>query len=209
MHKSHQVFKYDARESVLLIVDVQKDFCSPEDGCAYYERQKMDRNHTDDLDSIKITLTKKIIPFLNKARKSLAEVVFIQSCYELNQFDSELPMSHLCIKGTYGWQLHKVSPHKNEKIFEKSTHNAFSNKQLSDYLRAKKISNIFILGFTTDNCIYHTTLGIVEKGFKAIVVEDSVSTAKYKYENVHVRTINHLRSHSNVAVLKSNEIMLV
>lgn len=48
---------------------------------------------------------------------------------------------------------------------------------LTEFLRARKVDTIYILGFSPDGCVLHTALDSKALGFKTVVIQDAVRTA--------------------------------
>lgn len=91
-----------------------------------------------------------------------------------------------CVQDTLGADLvgplHKI---KIEKIFHKGTDSFidsystfFDNERkksngLSEYLKKKKIKDLYFVGVATDYCIKYSVLDALREGFKATVIKDA------------------------------------
>lgn len=53
---------------------------------------------------------------------------------------------------------------KSDKIFSKIKGNAFTNKELTAYLKDKSISDVIVGGLVTHGCVHHTCKGGVQEG---------------------------------------------
>jgi len=70
-----------------------------------------------------------------------------------------------------------------DKVFLKGTgkadeaYSAFhaTNDDLEKFLKAKKVTDLYITGLTTDYCVKETALDAVKKGFETYVVTDAIA----------------------------------
>lgn len=86
-----------------------------------------------------------------------------------------------CVQGTVGAQLHpSLDTAPIQKIFPKATdpryeaYSGFDGSGLADYLRGEGVTDIYIVGLTTDYCVKTTTLDGLRDGFKVHVIEDAI-----------------------------------
>ena len=84
------------------------------------------------------------------------------------------------------------SPRSGEKIFDKTVNSSFKGTGLLEYLKAKNVHTVAVVGLQTDYCIDATIKCGFEHGFKMIVPENANSTfdnafmtgeQSYKYYN--------------------------
>jgi nicotinamidase-related amidase len=66
-----------------------------------------------------------------------------------------------------------VVPESNERVFEKSTANAFIGTFLHQHLAKEKITELIITGFVTNNSVEATARNAGDFGLKTIVVSDA------------------------------------
>ena len=96
-------------------------------------------------------------------------------------------------KGTPGFEIYEgFSPRSGEKIFDKTVNSSFKGTGLLEYLKAKNVHTVAVVGVQTDYCIDATIKCGFEHGFKMIVPENANSTfdnafmtgeQSYKYYN--------------------------
>ena len=87
-----------------------------------------------------------------------------------------------CVQGTKGAEFHDelYIPADNKFIISKGTsqefdaYSGFQGTILEDLLRERGIRRVFIGGVATDYCVKNTTLGALNLGFEAIVLEDAI-----------------------------------
>ena len=195
----------DTDNSALIVVDLQKDFCASEQGCAYFERQLIENR--DGLTPIQKMIDNYLMPFIDKARKSNLHIVYIQSIYKEGQFQD---MPKLCLEGTRGWELYKVNPDsqgQREIVIHKDAHNPFNNGNgLENFLNENNINTLLISGVTTDNCVSATTYVSLGRGYRPIVLADCVATAGYKIVTAHKQKLAEFAAHPDIGLVNSADV---
>ncbi len=91
-----------------------------------------------------------------------------------------------CVQNTPGAELSpRLDPSEITRIFHKGTDRCidsysgfFDNGHrkstgLTDYLRARNIDQIYILGLATDYCVKFTALDAIAEGFRVSLIEDA------------------------------------
>lgn len=68
----------------------------------------------------------------------------------------------------------------SDKIFFKRVSDAFTNKNLSEWLERIGADSVKIMGIDGNWCIKATALGAMKHGFRATVIENAVSSANIK-----------------------------
>lgn len=142
-----------AKETALLIVDVQVAMYS-------YENQSL-YNGEEVLDNICI--------LLQKARNAGTPVIYIQ---HTSEDDDEYNRT----KPT--WQIHpKIAPLDNETVIEKTTWDSFYKTGLDATLKEKGIKRLIIVGMQTEFCLDTTCRCAYSLGYhENVLVRDANST---------------------------------
>ena len=91
-----------------------------------------------------------------------------------------------CIQGTSGAELSKnLDTQKVEAIFRKGTDPSIDSYSgfydnghrkstgLADYLRGKKIDEVYIVGLAGDYCVYYSAKDALKEGFDTYIIEDA------------------------------------
>ncbi|MGA7807899.1 bifunctional nicotinamidase/pyrazinamidase [Bradyrhizobium sp.] len=170
-------------EDVLLIIDVQNDFC-PGGALAVADGDA-------------------VVPVVNRLAERFAHVVVTQDWHPAGH--SSFATSHPgsapfetiampygpqtlwpdhCLQGSAGAAFHpKLSTDRAELIIRKGfrrqidSYSAFfENDQLtptglSGYLRERSLKKIFLVGLATDYCVYYSAIDARRLGFEAVVIE--------------------------------------
>jgi len=66
----------------------------------------------------------------------------------------------------------------NNNDFAKNRTDAFSNRQLEQFLIDHQVDEIFLVGLDAAFCVYYTALGALQRGYRVTVVTDAVMTGR-------------------------------
>jgi nicotinamidase-related amidase len=66
----------------------------------------------------------------------------------------------------------------NGNDFAKNRTDAFSNRQLEQFLIDRQVEEIFLVGLDAAFCVYYTALGALNRGYRVTVVTDAVLTGR-------------------------------
>lgn len=115
----------------------------------------------------------------NHEGKNTFEVIKLQG------LDQVLWPDH-CLQGSEGAEFSEaVKMHRVEVIFRKgmnpqidSYSGFFDNGHLkstglTDYLRGKEVTDVYLAGLAADYCVYFTAKDALQEGFKAFIIEDA------------------------------------
>lgn len=149
-------------KKVLLIVDVQNDFCPG--------------------GALGVKDGDKVVPVINSIVDNFDFVISSQDWHPEDSVHFEKWPPH-CIANSNGADFHPNL--KSEKIdlkLHKGTANkddgysAFeaTNVSLPDYLRKNKITNLYVCGLTTDYCVKASALDSLNEGFHTYVIIDAI-----------------------------------
>ncbi len=103
------------------------------------------------------------------------------------------------LKNTWGRQLYgKVDTwyqankaNDNVYFFDKNRYSAFVNTNLENYLRSRKIDELWLTGVCTDICVLHTAIDAYNKNFELVVPEDGVASFN---PQGHAWALNHFKT---------------
>lgn len=82
-------------------------------------------------------------------------------------------------------ELHIVSNH----IFDKFTGDAFSNKQLIEFLKENKIDKVEVIGVDGGGCVSLTAMGAIKNGFKVLVNTKAIGTMMEKKRDTYFKKL--------------------
>jgi nicotinamidase/pyrazinamidase len=147
----------------LLVVDVQNDFC-PGGALAVPDGDK-------------------VVPVINSLLDRFELVVASKDWHPQETIHFQKWPVH-CVQNTKGADFHPdLRSEKIQKVFLKGTGNKddgysayeATNENLEEYLKAKGVEELYVVGLATDYCVRASALDAVRKGFKTTVVKDAVA----------------------------------
>lgn len=181
-----------ASHTALLIVDMQKDFCTPGFGA-----EKAGRD---------LTMARSVIPaiaeLLEGARRAgvlVGHVGFSTSPDHRSDSGSWLAQRRratassdsLCISGTEGEEfIDELAPLPNEYIFRKRRYSAFTGTDLDLILRARRIETVVVTGVSTNACVETTARAAFELGYYLAVPPDCCASWN---RDLHEATLANVR----------------
>jgi nicotinamidase-related amidase len=180
-------------DTALVLIDVQKGI----DDAAYWGGN---RNNPE--------AEKNIERLLTAWRVSKRPVIIVQ--HDSVEPASPFRPSH------YGNQLKDfVRPAIGEKHVKKSTTSAFAGTDLQEYLAVKKIRQLVITGFVTNNSVEATARMAGDLGFRTFVVSDATATfdkqamdgTKYDSHLIHAISLANLAG--EYAVIVNTDLLLI
>lgn len=87
--------------------------------------------------------------------------------------------------------LKKVSAH----IFDKYQGDAFSNRQLADFVKQKNPEQIEVIGVDGGGCVADTAIGAAKRGYKVTINKKCVGTMMKKREDKLIRKMEKMGIH--------------
>ena len=108
----------------------------------------------------------------------------------------------------------EVQPLPGEKEFTKTVNSAFIGTGLEQYLRHANISNLVIVGLTTDHCVSSSTRMASDLGFDVTLVTDATAAFERNgYDGVHysaedIHRVNLVSLDGEFCVLRSTAEVL-
>jgi ureidoacrylate peracid hydrolase len=161
------------KDSALIIVDVQNDFCHEEGACA-----KMGRNV-----AAAQAIVPKIDALIEKARQFDVPVVFIKMTQDEHTISEAWakrprPVQHtsplaVCKKGSWGVEFYGVAPAEGDIIVEKHRYSAFIGTQLDMILGNLNRKSLVLTGVATNVCVESTARDGFMLDYHVTVVKDA------------------------------------
>ena len=154
----------DPEQSVLVIVDMENDFCKP-GGFLY---------HPDGVDEV----IPKLQALLERCRNQGVQRLFVQSVrYQDSPEYARFGQTPFILKGTWGSAyIEEVAPIEGEPVIEKNTHDCFYKTEMDSTLERLKIlpesHDIIVTGVAVNVCVYHAVIGFHVRHYNVIVPID-------------------------------------
>ena len=201
---------------VLIVVDVQNDFC-PGGALAVRHGDHVvpvinDLQPRFDL----VVATQDWHPAKHKSFASNHEGRRVGEFIELEGLPQVLWPDH-CVQNTPGAELvDALSTEGINRVFQKGTDpevdsysGFFDNGHrhstgLGDYLREQGVTDVYVVGLATDYCVKFTALDAQYLGFKTFVIENACRGVELQDGDVR-RALDDMRA-AGVTVLSSNDI---
>ncbi len=191
----------DPSRTVLLVIDMQRDFCA-ENG--YMHRLGLDLAR----------LRQPIEPIrrlLDAARRCGLTIIHTREGYAPDLSDlqpwkvggaaneaigSTGPLGRALVRGEKGWNIiDELAPSSGEAVFDKSSYGAFATTTIGADFEAHDIQAAILVGLTTDCCVTSTLREALDRGIECMVVEDCTAAANQRR---HDAAIDLIRSSGGV-----------
>ncbi|KAF7158644.1 hypothetical protein CNMCM5623_003704 [Aspergillus felis] len=202
--------------TALVIIDMQKDFCSPG---GYMEYQGYD-----------ISAAQSLIPKLQQVLNTFRAAGFpVYHTREGHRPDlstlsnreafrsrnnasgmgigSQGPLGRLLIRGEVGHDIvDELYPLPEEPVIDKPGKSAFSYTDFELLLRNKGVKNLVIAGVTTDVCVSTTMREANDKGFDCVILEDCTAAGE---PSLHMSTLESVKMEGGIfgAVAKADDVI--
>jgi len=165
------------KKDVLMIVDVQRDFCP--DG------------------ALPVPECDQVVPVLNeymeRFRRAGAQIYATRDWHPSNHISFKayggMWPPH-CIQGSEGAKFHlNLMLPEEVKIISKATvpskesYSGFDGTKLKEELKKKGIKRVFAGGLATDYCVKNTVLDALELGFQTILLVDAIRGVNVKHDD--------------------------
>jgi ureidoacrylate peracid hydrolase len=178
-----------SKDSVLIVVDVQNDFCHPE---GVFGRAGLDLSGPQ-------AAVEKILPLIEAARAGSVPVIFVKTHHDAwnnsRVFDDrhmrKAAGAEICATGTWGAEYYRVRPAADDCEIVKHRYSAFVGTNLEVVLRSLARQTVFVTGVTTNVCVESTIRDAFMRDYQSVLVEDCAGapTKKEHESAVHnVRT---------------------
>lgn len=160
----------EAKDSILLVVDVQNDFCHPD---GLFAKAGLD------LTSIQ-SCVEKILRVIHVARTNGVPVIFVKTCHDawnnsagfVQRQMRKAARAEICATGTWGADYYRVEPTKDDCEVIKHRYSAFIGTNLEVILRSLERQTIIVTGVTTNVCVESTVRDAYMRDYRPVLVED-------------------------------------
>ncbi len=154
------VVELPARETALIVVDMQNDFAHP-DGALFVPAAP--------------ETVPRIQRLLEKARTAGARVVFTQDWHAEDDPEFAIWPRH-AVAGTWGAQiLEDLQPREGEVTVKKLRYDAFYGTALDHLLRLWGVRHVVVCGTVANICVLHTAGSAALRWYRVVLPEDATS----------------------------------
>src|SRR3989304_1952737 len=184
--------RLDPRQTALIVVDVQNDFCHREGGCA----RSFGTHVVADIEAAMPNLHLVI----EGARMAGVFGVFIKSIYD-DQYLSPAwrdqlerrGTTKLCQSGSWGAEFYGgvvPDPQRGEMVVVKHRFDAFRGTDLDLVLRSHSITRVLECGFTTSICVESTARDAFFHDYYTMIAGDAVAEFERDLHEATLRVLN-------------------
>jgi ureidoacrylate peracid hydrolase len=190
----------EAKDSVLIVVDVQNDFCHPD---GVFGKAGVN------LSALQASVD-KILALLDAARASGVPVVFVKTHHDASNnsraFDDrymrKAARAEICATGTWGAEYYRVRPAGTDCEVVKHRYSAFVGTSLEVVLRSLARQTVLVCGVTSNVCVESTIRDAFQRDYRAVLVEDCAGAPTREEHESAVRNVRmYFGSVTNSAVL--------
>jgi nicotinamidase-related amidase len=94
------------------------------------------------------------------------------------------------------------------EVIDKPAYSAFFQSDLDTFLREKRIETLVLTGAETDVCVLATALAAVDRGFRAVIVEDAICSSSDAGHDA-LMTMYRDRLHEQIEVVSAAHMLAV
>jgi len=195
--------KITSKNTALLVMDLQNDFCS--------EKGILAKEFNVDVSPIH-EMIPKLDKFITALRDLNVKVIFTKQ-YEVPEGAPKTiktlfkrgKLTPKCLPDSWGSDFYKIKPLDTDIVLEKRSWDAFTNKQLSEILQSNNIEYLIITGVFTTICIESTARRAFSEGYEVIIPKDLVAVNKQreKHQELSLEFFNNFLA----VVTKSEDIL--
>lgn len=176
---------FDCQATALLIIDMQRDFCSPH---GYAARAGLDvARLAGPIGQIRRLLDAArgaglLVVHTREGHLSDLSDCPLQKMQRSQQAGAPIgsagPMGRLLVRGEYGHDfIDELQPVAGEAVIDKPGYGAFHQTALAQLLAGRAICQLIICGVTTEVCVHSTLREAVDRGYACITVADATAAS--------------------------------
>lgn len=191
--------QWSARDTALVIIDMQQDFLSPK---GYFAQM----GYGLELTQAAIEPTRQL---LASAREEGMLVIYTRESHrpDLNDLNPTKraraeamgapiggagPLGRFLVRGESGCDIvEELAPQRGELIIDKPGNGAFHATDLDQVLRSQGIRQLLICGVTTDVCVHSTLREANDRGYDCLLVEDCCGAGSLEQHQAAVAMMMH------------------
>jgi nicotinamidase-related amidase len=162
--KKAKTAKLDPTSTVLVVVDMENDFCKP--GGKRYRPDGVEE------------VIPKLAALLERCRSAGVKVLFVQSVrYPDSPEFARFGKTPFLLKNTWGSAIiDELLPGKGETVIEKNTHDCFYETRMDSLLKRSGIlpetHTMVVTGIAASICVYHAVIGFHVRHYQVVVPVD-------------------------------------
>ena len=192
--------RLDAEQSVLVVIDVQNDFCSPNGVVARAGKDV----------SGAMELIPRLEDLIDGAHSAAVPVVFVRTTHsddttsESWRFRTgDRESAPNCVPGTWGAEFYSIKPGPADHVVTKHRYSAFSSPEFTELVSKLDRPSLLFCGVATNVCVETTLRDATCADYFATLIEDCSSAYE---QGLHDGTVKNVRSNFGL-VATAQEIL--
>ena len=155
-----EALELPAKETALIVVDMQNDFAHPQGALFVPEAPKT---------------VPAIKGLLERARQAGVRVAFTQDWHREDDPEFRIWPRH-AVAGTWGAEiLEELKPRPEELVIQKVRYDAFYGTPLDHHLHLFGVKHLVVVGTVANICVLHTAGSAALRWYQVVLPEDGVS----------------------------------
>lgn len=191
----------DLDRTALLLIDMQKQFISRDEGEAAAFKTAGQWEHWipfhDRLDNITVPACKKL---LDVFRANKLTVTYGRIASLLTDGTDRSPIQKqpgwndilLPVDAPMTQMVDELTPMKDEIVVNKTTDSVVTGTNYAQLMRNKGIDTFIVGGIVTDQCVACTVRSLADEGFRVICVEDACAAGNMEQHDAELKIMNFL-----------------
>ena len=184
-------FTLNPATTALVIVDMQNATGSLHHGLATWlksqGRLEESRYRFDRIAERVIPNTQKLLAYFRKAAAKVVYITYGSEREDYSDMARHIRAIVMATKNKKGEPEHQIvdalKPLPHEVVLNKTTIGAFASTDINQYLRTSGISEIVVVGVSTNNCVGMTAMEAADKGYGVVLVSDATGTCSDNMQN--------------------------
>lgn len=180
-------------KSVLVVIDVQNDFCH---GKGFFCKEGRDLGHVQQM-------MPNLVSLLKKCRQVKMPIVFVRTFHSawtnspawLMRGGGVAKKAPVCAPNSWGAEFYEVQPQSDDYVVTKHRYSAFVGTDLDLVLRSNGFQTMLFAGVATNVCVESTLRDAYHRNYNVILVEDCC--AAYSAEE-HAGTLANVSKHFGI-----------
>ena len=192
-------YKIDPERTILLIVDLQNEFCLTDFGEALEFKEAGDWErwipHYDRLHNETIPNAKKLLEFF---RKNNLLVSFGRIACLRKDGKDRSPVQKtegwnhmlLPVGGKAAEMVEELTPIEDEIVVNKTTDSVTTGTNYLQLIHNMEITTVVVCGIVTDQCVASTVRGLADAGYQVITVADACAAPDMTLHEAELKIMN-------------------
>ncbi|MGE4481385.1 cysteine hydrolase family protein [Acidocella sp.] len=185
------------RETALLVIDMQRDFCDPQGYVAAmgYDIEPA-RRIIPNIATVKDAVSKwggLVVQTREGHRPDLSDLFPFKAWRSRNagvEIGMTGPLGRVLVRGEEGWRIiPELAPAPSEILIDKPGYSAFQATDLHQILVARGVGKLILTGVTTDVCVHSTLRHATDLGYECLVLEDACAATVPAHHDAAIGTI--------------------